>query len=245
LAENLFTQDNLCGAVVGNSDALLEYRDKYSSFVSRLKSNATRQDKLHSPGIVKQSTTREVLFVPTTVSHVAQAIKVPSISNPISGKIRVMAAALSEYVLHAELREKGGAYGGIVRYSPEHGVLYLISIMDSDVLRTLNVFDSACSRLLNTRLGKWEINNTIVRCLGEVDSQRSPSGAAKKDICNYLSGVTKEHLAQYRHAILTCTHSEIIDAAKQVLGTPASIAVITSREIWKRLELESFSEFSI
>ena len=246
LKNETFTKTYLTTAVVGENVALNQFKESYPQMVSAFQ---------NAKGIVLPSDTifsqalpvlkREIWLMPTTVSYTAKAIKVPNISDPVSGKLRVMTAFLSEYVLHPEIREKGGAYGGIARYSAEHGVLYFISIRDPNVKHTLSVFDSIHELAAKISLEQRDVDNLILKCLGELDFPRSPSGAVRQDMCNYLSGITPELSDAYRDAISKCTYTDIVECAKQYLQGDSSLAVITSEEICCKLSLNSFDTYTL
>ena len=57
--------------------------------------------------------------------------------------IRILAELISSTVLHREIRERGGAYGGGSTMTPNNGAFNFYSYRDPNVLQTYEAFEKS------------------------------------------------------------------------------------------------------
>ena len=80
------------------------------------------------------------------VNYVGRVFRAVPYTHPDSAALMVLSKLLRAEYLHREIREKGGAYGGLASFSAESGMLSLLSYRDPHLVRTLRVFDDAVQR---------------------------------------------------------------------------------------------------
>lgn len=84
---------------------------------------------------------QKVYFIaPFHSSYSATSFKTVSYSHEDSAALRVLAKLLSSKYLLREVREKNGAYGGGVRFSPMDGIFSFYSYRDPNPLHSIQCF---------------------------------------------------------------------------------------------------------
>lgn len=78
------------------------------------------------------------------INFVARSYLTVPYSHQDAPVLNLLCSLMSNLYLHRELREKGGAYGGGVRYSPISGILSFFTYRDPlGYQRSLNTFDKS------------------------------------------------------------------------------------------------------
>jgi len=151
-----------------------------------------------------------------------------------SGALQVLSKLLQSCYIHGELREKGGAYGGMASYQSEEGVFSMISYRDPHLLRTIDVYEGAKNWLEKGAFSQQEVDEAILQTCSAMDSPMPP---AMKAICEYnfdRRGKTREKREAFRKRILECTHEQIIQVGLETLSLPSSLSAVTSEAILGR-----------
>jgi len=239
LLNRIFRRDKVSVVAIGAEDTLNQIRPKISDFITHLgsavnKNDASNVSKHVEPFEVKFQ--KEAWLTTTPVSYVAKGFKTSSFFHPDSPVLLVLANLLRSFFLHGEIREKGGAYGGMAGYNPDEGIFSMLSYRDPHLARTLSVYDEALKWLTSDSFAKQEVDETILQTCSGLDTPLSPAAKAMADYVNDRKGRTKELRERFREGVLQCTKEDLVRVGKTYLESDASLAAITSEESIKRDE---------
>ena len=120
--------------------------------------------------------------------------------------------------LHREIREKGGAYGGLASCNIEGGLFSLLSYRDPHILRTLSVYDDAIDWAVRGDFNDEAIKEAQLSVFADLDRPLSPGSRGMHEFANNRQGLTLEKRQQLRQQILNITRAEICAAAKRHLA---------------------------
>ena len=178
----------------------------------------------------EQTALETVYVTETEVNFCAAAYGCPSESSASVASVQVLAAVLRNQYLHAEIREKGGAYGGGASYDAANGLFRLYSYRDPELLKTFSVFDGALEAVRSMKWTSNLIEEAVLGLMSSQDAPGSPAGEARGDFYQQLQGRSHAHLRAHRAALFSVTPESVIDAAEQILSGSKSLAAITNSE---------------
>jgi Zn-dependent M16 (insulinase) family peptidase len=178
----------------------------------------------------EQTALETVYVTETEVNFCAAAYGCPSESSASVASVQVLAAVLRTQYLHAEIREKGGAYGGGASYDAANGLFRLYSYRDPELLKTFSVFDGALEAVRSMKWTSNLIEEAVLGLMSSQDAPGSPAGEARGDFYQQLQGRSHAHLRAHRAALFSVTPESVIDAAEQILSGSKSLAAITNSE---------------
>ena len=191
--------------------------------------------------ILAEKTALQTAFVTETeVNFCAAAYGCPSESSADVAAVQVLAAVLRNQYLHAEIREKGGAYGGGASYDAANGLFRLYSYRDPELLKTFSVFDGALDAIRSMKWSSSLIEEAVLGLMSSHDAPGSPAGEARGDFYQQLQGRSHAHRRSHRAALFDVTPEAVINMAEQVLSGQQSLATVTHPEGARTLP-DSFS----
>lgn len=142
------------------------------------------------------------------VAFNAVAFRTVPYTHPDSPALLVLSRLLrSEYLL-AEIREKGGAYGGGAAFDARAGVFSLSSYRDPHITRTYEVFRNARA-FLDTGLGEREVTEAILASSKTLDPLTSPDTAGRLRFYGDQAGYTPEVQETYKARLLKVTLDDL------------------------------------
>jgi Zn-dependent M16 (insulinase) family peptidase len=171
------------------------------------------------------------------VSFVARVFPCVSFTHPDTGGLLVLAKLLKAGYLHREIRERGGAYGGMAGYAPESGLFSLLSYRDPHLSRTVRVFDDAARWASGGGFDDREIKEAVLGVFSDLDTPLSPSGKAAREFGYLRQGLTRTMRQNLREQILATDRRRLQDLAQQHLvegRARSSLAVVSNEEALKR-----------
>ena len=238
LLKRIFQKDLVSVVAIGEKDALTQVRDLMPDFIEKLKQGGDADANVPKPAITSESFEvkfqRETWLTTTPVSYVAKGFKTPTFLHPDSPKLLVLANLLRSFFLHREIREKGGAYGGMAGYNPDEGIFSMLSYRDPHLARTMAVYDDALNWLVSDSFSRQEVDETILQTCSGLDTPLSPAAKAMSDYVNDRKGRSKELREAFRHGVLQCTKEDLIRVGETYLVSESSLAAITSEESVQR-----------
>ena len=130
-------------------------------------------------------------------------------------------------MLHPEIREKGGAYGGGARHG--ENIFYFFSYRDPNFLPTLQVFKRAVEWVLEGRCTEQDLLEAKLALFQVLDA---PVTSGKKGAAHFKSGITHEMRQRRRERILDATREELVEVCRQYLSGEVtdSVAVLGPAE---------------
>ncbi|MCK5883950.1 MAG: insulinase family protein [Bacteriovoracaceae bacterium] len=242
LGQKLFSKSNLQILSVGQSSAL----DMIKSEVAGLITSLPLGSEAGSDSLEFESKMYKEAWTTTTpVSYVAKAFKVPNMCDDDGAKLRVLSEVLRAGHLHPEIREKGGAYGGMSSYNGKSGSFNLLSYRDPHLKRTRGVYEDILEYLKSGKTTQVEVDEFIISIFGGLDTPSGPYSNCAGEFSEKRNGMTEEIRQYFRDGIFSAKLEEVIEAGLKYLSQQASLVAITSEDIVKRDEATDLELHSI
>jgi len=239
ILKQLLNSDNLSMLVVGESEHFSSVTPLIEKFAHGLnKSQPTAEGGIDADSGAaapfKIGYQNEAWLITTPVSYVAKCFKTPGYTHQDSPALAVLSNLLRSCYLHGEIREKGGAYGGMSGYSPDEGIFSMLSYRDPHLARTISVYNSALEWLEAGSFTDQDVEETILQTCSGMDTPMSPAGKAIMEYVNERKGKSKTLREKFREGVLSCTKKDLIRVGSEYISTQPSLAAVTSDEIIKR-----------
>jgi Zn-dependent M16 (insulinase) family peptidase len=166
------------------------------------------------------------LHASSQINHCLIAWPVPGVQHEDAAALAVAAELLTNQVLHAALREKGGAYGGYATYAANAGTFSMSSYRDPRLAATYADFDAALGTILDTDFSQEKIEEAIICVIKGLDKPHSPYAEVLSAWNMAQRGVTEEVRAHFRTGVLQCTQAQVKAAVQTWLknGTASRAA---------------------
>jgi len=177
---------------------------------------------------------REAWLGTTPVSYVVQAYKTPTFMHPDAPLLMVLSYLMRAEFLHTEIREKGGAYGGMAGFNAHEGIFTLMSYRDPQLANTLEVYGRALDWLNTTKISDTQVQEAILQCISSMDTPQSPMGKAMSEYNNLKKGKTHAHRLAFREAVLGASSEQLVQVANRWLSGKSSVAAISSQSALDR-----------
>jgi Zn-dependent M16 (insulinase) family peptidase len=166
------------------------------------------------------------------VAYVARVFRAVAYGHADAAPLLVLAKLLRANFLHREIREKGGAYGGMAGYNADGGLLSLLSYRDPHLLRTLAVYRQAVDWAGAGEFSDEMLREAILAVFGELDRPLSPGGRGHREFLCQRQGLSRELRQAQRHGILATDRAALVRVARRYLdeGFAASTVGILAGE---------------
>lgn len=237
ILKQLLVSNQLSMLVVGESEHFKQITPQIQSFVNGLnRADTPLEVPVEKDDNFQIQYQNEAWLTTTPVSYVAKCFKTPVFTHVDSPKLLVLANLIRSCFLHGEIREKGGAYGGMAGYNPDEGIFSMLSYRDPHLARTISVFENTLDWIKSGDFSDLDVDETILQTCSGMDTPMSPAGKAVVEYVNERKGKTREMRENFRAGVLSCTKSDLIRVGSKYLDNQPSLATITSEEIMKRDE---------
>lgn len=171
--------------------------------------------------------------IAVNVSFVGSGFRVPEIGHKDAPALFILSKILGRQFFHAEIREKGGAYGGIAKYDYLEGIFSFGSYRDPHIISTLKIFARAKNFILNNKYTKENIQEAILQACSDLDRPGSPFEEAKMTFTRNIIGLSDAERLAFKKGIFNVKRNDINRVAKKYLHNnwqDYNIAVLSSRE---------------
>jgi Zn-dependent M16 (insulinase) family peptidase len=232
IGKHLFVSNNFKMALIGEEAALKAAGASVAAIHRRLADAQT--DGFGSPDIrLNNISLREGWSTSTAVSFVALTFETVRMTHADAPALAVISKILRSMVLHREIREKGGAYGGFAIYSPEDGLFGFGSYRDPHIVATLKVYEAAAEFARSGSYSDEDVKEAILQVCSEIDKPDPPGPAARKAFYRKIVCLSDEIRGQFKTKLLSLTRQDVKRAAEKYFVTPPeqrSVAVVSSEE---------------
>lgn len=170
------------------------------------------------------------------VAYVAKVFRTLPYVHPDAPLLMILAKLLRANYLHREIREKGGAYGGLAGNDSEGGLFSMLSYRDPHLIRTLQVYRQAVDWAGSAEFNDEMVKEAILAVFGELDRPLSPGGRGYREFLHQRQGLTLEMRQNQREAILRATRQEIARVARIYLAEAwdqGSTGVLAGEEMFQ------------
>ena len=173
---------------------------------------------------------RQGWSVNTQVNFCAKAYPTVDESHADTPALMVLAPYLTNGFLHRSIREQGGAYGGGASYSAGNGTMRFYSYRDPRLGETLEDFDRSIAWLKDGVHGERELEEAVLRVLGDIDRPESPAGEAIASYFGIQHGRTPAHRRAMRRAVMQVNLDDLKRVAERYLREDAASVAVVSNE---------------
>ncbi len=222
VADALFFPGNLQTAVIGEEPALSGAVSGAAALSEGLAPKTALTGKNRPPAPPENTVPREGWITSSSVSFVAQALPAVRMHHEDSGALSLLAKILRSLYLHREIREIGGAYGGLSVYNAEDGIFCLASYRDPHIVRTLKVYDDIVDFIDSDRYTEADVNEAKLQVCADIDRPDPPGPAARKAFFRKLLGLTDQERRRFKKRVLAATKADVTAAAKKTFSAPSA-----------------------
>ena len=160
---------------------------------------------------------KEIWTISSSVCFVVRAYPTIPSSHPDSPLLLLLSKILSANFIHQEVREKGGAYGGVVSFQPKRGNFCFLSYRDPNLLATWEVYTKAIDWVLAGKFTDKQIKNAILQTFADLDKPLSPVDWVNHHYLKSMLGISYQKEKKYRQSILQANKKDLIRVAEKWL----------------------------
>ena len=172
----------------------------------------------------------------TGVNYNALVFRGPHLTHADAPALAVGARLLTNEILHPQLRERGGAYGGGASFATGTGTIALTSYRDPRLEATFDDMRAGLDWLAACPDDARLLKEAVLGVISTLDAPGSPAGEARSRFTGALKGTTPEVLDAFRAGVLAVTPARIREVAATWLPPRGGQqATICSTEAAKRL----------
>ncbi|GIZ49522.1 hypothetical protein CKM354_001255200 [Cercospora kikuchii] len=231
LAVQSIREGNLRAALTCGTDAASSNESALNSWLGNV-----NKTNLSSPSITIEapnslSTHRNTLFnLPYQVSYSALTVPTGPYTSQSTAPIAILSQLLTHRHLHAEIREKGGAYGGGATSSGLTGTFGMYSYRDPNPDNTLSIYHSALSWAAKQTWTERDMQEAKLSVFQKLDA---PTSVSQEGMTRFLNGITYDMEQQRREWLLDVTPQDVKAAAEQLgeqIEKGASVAVLGNKD---------------
>jgi Zn-dependent M16 (insulinase) family peptidase len=239
IGSRLFTGNNLKLALIGETEPLTNASHWPKTLYHSLPDVKSNTDSL--PPAAEDGLPHEGWSTSSAVSFVALSFETVRMSHPDAPALMLISKMSRSLYLHREVREKGGAYGGMSIYTPEDGVFSFASYRDPHIVSTLNAFSGAMAFMASGNYNSEDIKEGILQVCADIDRPDPPGPAAKKAFYRKIVRLSDELRRQFKHDLLALTREDVMRVSQKYmdpLGMRKGVAVISGEEKLKAANLK-------
>ena len=187
-----------------------------------------------------QKKIKEIWTIPTSVSFVARSYLTTGGSHSDNPLLLLLSKIIQANFIHTEIREKGGAYGGIVHFSVNSGIFCFVSYRDPHLLETWGVYKKAIDWILAGKFNEEQIKNAILQTFAAMDKPLSPAAEAKAEFMKRKIGITYKQEKEYRKKIIQATKNDLVKVADKWLtkNNYCDVAITSPEKITAAIKKE-------
>ncbi len=215
IARAVFARGNMKTGLIGGAKALAGAVDIVKSIEARLGPSQGPDGFSVDHGKTELTPPREGWWTSTAVSFVARAFPAVRMGHPDAPVLAVISKLLRSSFLHREIRERGGAYGGLALYNSEDGVFCFASYRDPHIVNTLDVYEKAVDYLRSGDYTDQQIKESVIQVCSDIDKPDTPAEAATKAFYRGLVGVSDEERVRFKRGVLEVNKDRVLKTANK------------------------------
>lgn len=240
LAVSSIREGNMRAALTCGADAASSNESSLNSWlgtVSRSNLSSPSLSGLFPSATNDFASHRNTLFnLPYQVSYSALTVPTGPYTSQPTAAIAVLSQLLTHRHLHAEIREKGGAYGGGATSSGLTGTFGMYSYRDPNPDNTLSIYKNALRWAAKQEWNDRDMQEAKLSVFQKVDA---PISVSQEGMTRFLNGITYEQEQQRREWLLDVTPKDLVAAAEGLVrkvDNESYVAVFGNKEGKKFLQ---------
>lgn len=171
------------------------------------------------------------------VAYVSRVFRTVPYTHPDAPALMVLAKLLRAEFLHREIREKGGAYGGMAGYNADGGLFSMLSYRDPHLARTLDVYRQAVDWACRGEFSKEMVRQSILSVFAELDRPLSPGSRGYREFVHQQQGITQEMLQTFRNGVLSIDQEKLVHVTQAYLDrgfTSSAVGILAGDEMFSK-----------
>lgn len=232
MAKCLFRRGRLQCLLTAEAKAFDAFRTPVQLLLAQLPSDAEPSKEIALPEPVEQ---RQGWIYSVPVNYVTQVFMTPPYQHADAAALVVLGKLMRAEYLHREIREKGGAYGGMAGHNAESGLFSLLSYRDPHLERTFRVYADAIAWAARGTFTEQSIKEAILAVFSDLDQPLSPSGNGSHEFANRRQGLTLEMRNHMRQRLLAVDRKQLMAVAQRWLveSTDNATSVLAGEDTLK------------
>lgn len=235
IAAELFTSGRVTVAITAEQDAQQRIRPFLSGLLDSLPAQPNKTVAEPESFISRASAIGWHHNLP--VAYVAHVFRTVAYTHPEAAALMVLAKLLRADFLHREIREKGGAYGGMAGYNSDGGLFTMLSYRDPHLERTLDVYRQGIDWACQGGFSEEVVKESVLTAFAELDRPLSPGSRGYREFVHQQQGLTREMLDNFRQGIITMNQDKLVHAAESYLKqglSSSAIGVLAGDEMFSK-----------
>ena len=151
------------------------------------------------------------------VAYISRVFRTVPYTHGDAPALMVLAKLLRADFLHREIREKGGAYGGMAGYNANGGLFSMLSYRDPHLERTLGVYHQAVEWACQGDFSPEMVKESVLTAFAELDRPLSPGSRGYREFIHQQQGITHEMIQSFRNGILAVDQKQLSRVAQAYL----------------------------
>lgn len=237
IAATVFVADRAAIAITAEDSAHKSMAAPLASLLAALPKQGTAPQDSPRPFVSRASATGWHHNLP--VAYVSRVFRTVPYTHPDAPALMVMAKLLRSEFLHREVREKGGAYGGMAGYNSDGGLFSMLSYRDPHLERTLDVYQQAIKWACQGNFSDDVVKESILTVFADLDRPLSPGSRGYREFIHQQQGLSHEMLQNFRDRILAVDQKQLAHVAQAYLDqgySSSSVGVLAGDEMFSKAE---------
>jgi len=237
ISKEIFSRAHVTVAVTTEESARPTMHSPLTDLLAALPRGAAADNDRHLAFACRASSTAWQYNLP--VAYVSRVFRTVPYTHPDAPVLIVLAKLLRADFLHREIREKGGAYGGMAGYNADGGLFSMLSYRDPHLERTLDVYRQAVEWTCRGDFSSEMIKQSILTAFAELDRPLSPGSRGYREFLHQQQGMTHDMIHAFRNGILCVDQKQLARAAQTYLEHPfqdSSVGILAGEEMFGKAE---------
>lgn len=176
---------------------------------------ATREHASWQGDYPLQPVTSQGRIIASPVAFTGRMFKTVSYTHPDAAALLVAASLFDNLVLHRDIREQGGAYGGGASSNPLAANFYFYAYRDPNLARTLVAFDRAIQHVATGHFNAADLEEAKLEVVQGLDTPVAPGSRGAVAYGWLREGKTPTVRQAFRNRLLSLTAQDVIAAVEQ------------------------------
>lgn len=164
-------------------------------------------------------------ITPTHIAFISKVFKTVPYAHPYAPALNIAAFLCDNLVLHAKIREQGGAYGGGAICNSMAANFYFYSYRDPNIHSTLAAFDEAIDEIAAGNFDEDDLEEAKLEMIQSLDSPISPGSRGDVAYGWFREGKSHALRQQFRSTVLSLTRAQVIEAVKAEIVPQRDVGV--------------------
>jgi Zn-dependent M16 (insulinase) family peptidase len=176
-------------------------------------------------------------FIPAAVAYTSMGMRTVGFQDPDCASLMLGSLLLKHIVLHKEIREKGGAYGGSATYTPTSGNFHMTAYRDPNLSSSIAAFKLGIETIGNGQFSERELEEAKISIISAIDTPIVPGGRASLAYSWLRSNRPLEDRQKLRELILNVTKEQVSGAiSRRLKNCPSTTVSLLGEQLWKKEE---------